>query len=163
MSDFYTEQLVKKQAGMKELVLKALLAAVTIVSVLAVFLFPLGFLLLLVMIVLDIFVFRNLNVEYEYLFVNGDIDIDKIMNKSRRKRVFCASAADLEILAPYDAVELRQYQNAKTYNYSSGSGQARLYAMVVAGQGELKKVIFEPNETIVEGFYVVAPRKVIRR
>ncbi len=28
------------------------------------------------------------DVEYEYLFVNGDLDIDKIMNKARRKRCF---------------------------------------------------------------------------
>ena len=45
MSDYYTEQLVKKQAGMKDIVIKAALVAVTIVSVLIVFLFPFGIIL----------------------------------------------------------------------------------------------------------------------
>ena len=158
MSDYYTEQLVKKQAGMKDIVIKAALVAVTIVSVLIVFLFPFGIILpgLAVM-------FRRLNVEYEYLFVNGDLDIDKIMNKAKRKRMFSANVNDLEILAPADSIEVRQYQKAKTYNYSSGSGQAALYALVVSERGEQKKIIFEPNDTIVEGFYMMAPRKVVRK
>ena len=160
MSDYYTEQLVKKQAGMKDIVIKAALVAVTIVSVLIVFLFPFGIILA---VILDVLMFRRLNVEYEYLFVNGDLDIDKIMNKAKRKRMFSANVNDLEILAPADSIEVRQYQKAKTYNYSSGSGQAALYALVVSERGEQKKIIFEPNDTIVEGFYMMAPRKVVRK
>mgnify|MGYP000149308937 CR=1 FL=1 len=114
-------------------------------------------------VILDVLMFRRLNVEYEYLFVNGDLDIDKIMNKAKRKRMFSANVNDLEILAPADSIEVRQYQKAKTYNYSSGSGQAALYALVVSERGEQKKIIFEPNDTIVEGFYMMAPRKVVRK
>ena len=119
MSDYYTEQLVKKQAGMKDIVIKAALVAVTIVSVLIVFLFPFGIILPVLAVILDVLMFRRLNVEYEYLFVNGDLDIDKIMNKAKRKRMFSANVNDLEILAPADSIEVRQYQKAKTYNYSS--------------------------------------------
>ena len=90
MSDYYTEQLVKKRADMKDVFIKALLVALTIVSVLIVFLFPFGIILPVGMIVLDVFMFRRMNVEYEYLYVNGDLDIDKIMNKAKRKRVFSA-------------------------------------------------------------------------
>ena len=125
MSDYYTEQLVKKQAGMKDIVIKAALVAVTIVSVLIVFLFPFGIILPVLAVILDVLMFRRLNVEYEYLFVNGDLDIDKIMNKAKRKRMFSANVNDLEILAPADSIEVRQYQKAKTYNYSSGSGTSR--------------------------------------
>ena len=100
--------------------------------------------------------------EYEYLFLNGDLDIDKIMNKSKRKKVFNANVSDMELLAPVDAAELSQYRNARTLDFSSHTGQAKMYALVLSGQGETRKVIFEPNETIVEGFYMLAPRKVIR-
>ena len=151
MSDYYTEQLVKKQAGMKDIVIKAALVAVTIVSVLIVFLFPFGIILPVLAVILDVLMFRRLNVEYEYLFVNGDLDIDKIMNKAKRKRMFSANVNDLEILAPADSIEVRQYQKAKTYNYSSGSGQAALYALVVSERGEQKKIIFEPNDTQAAG------------
>ena len=162
MNDYYTEQLVKKQTDMKDMLVKAVLVAVTIVSFLIVLMFPVGLILPIAMIVLDVFMFRRLNVEYEYLFLNGELDIDKIMNKAKRKKVYSAGVADMEIFAPVDAVELRQYQNARTYDFSSGNGQAKRYAMVISGSGELKKVIIEPNDTIIEGFYMMAPRKVLR-
>ena len=163
MGDYYTEQLVKKKPDMKDMMTKAILIAVTIVSILAVLYYPIIILVPVLLIGLDIFMFHRLKVEYEYLYVNGDLDIDKIMNKSKRKRVFSMNVSDLEMLAPADAVELRQYQNAKVYDYSSGTGQARVYALITANQGEVKKILFEPNETIVEGFFLMAPRKVIRK
>ena len=69
----------------------------------------------------------------------------------------------MELLAPLDAPELRLYQQAKAVDFTSGTGQAREYALILSDHGELKKVIFEPNETIIEGFYILAPRKVIRK
>ena len=33
------------------------------------------------------FVIPKTDLEYEYLFVNGELDIDMIMSKSKRKRV----------------------------------------------------------------------------
>ncbi len=76
------------------------LIALTVVSVLLVFVIPVGIILPVVMIVIDVLMFRNLNVEYEYVFVNGDLDIDKIMNKARRKRMFSVDADQMELLAP---------------------------------------------------------------
>ncbi len=162
MNDFYTEQLVKKQTDMKDILIKAILVSATIVSFLILLMYPTGLLLPILMIGFDVFMFRRLNVEYEYLFLNGDLDIDKIMNKAKRKKLFNANVSDMELLAPIDAAELNQYKNVRTLDYSSHTGQAKLYALVLSGKGELRKVIFEPNETIVEGFYMMAPRKVIR-
>lgn len=163
MNDFYTEQLVKKQPDMKDLATKIGLVALFVVSVLIVFMFPLGLLLPVIVIVFDVIMFRRLNVEYEYLYVNGDLDIDKIMNRSKRKKLFTMNVSELELLAPADAPELRQYRNLKMADYCSGTGQARQYALIVADHGEMKKIIFEPNDTILEGFYILAPRKVIRK
>ena len=83
-------------------------------SVLLVFVIPVGIILPVVMIVIDVLMFRNLNVEYEYVFVNGDLDIDKIMNKARRKRMFSVDADQMELLAPVGAVELMQYKKIKS-------------------------------------------------
>ena len=162
MNDYYTEQMVKKQTDMKDMLIKAVLIAATIVSFLIILMYPVGLLLPILMIALDIFLFGRLKVEYEYLFVNGELDIDKIMNKAKRKKQFSMNVADMELLAPADAVELRQFQNVKTYDFSSRTGQSKVYAMIVSGQGEKKKILFEPNDTIIEGFYMLAPRKVIR-
>ena len=163
MSDFYTEQLIKKQTTGKDRMIKILLILLTVVSVLIIFIFPFGIILPVALIALDVFMFQRMDVEYEYLFVNGDLDVDKIMSRAKRKRMFSMNVSEMELLAPSDAPELRQYQNAKTLDFSSGTGQAKLYTLVVADHGELKKVVFEPNETIIEGFFVLAPRKVIRK
>lgn len=107
--------------------------------------------------------FQRMDVEYEYLFVNGDLDIDKIMHKARRKRVCSVNINDVEILAPADSGDARQYQRAKTQDYTSASGSKNVYALVVNEKGVLKKILFEPNDTIVEGFFLMAPRKVVRK
>lgn len=163
MDDFYTEQLIKKQANSKDMLKKVGLIAITVVSVLLAFVIPIGIILPIVMIVIDVLVIRSLNVEYEYVFVNGDLDIDKIMNKSRRKRMFSIDAEQMELLAPVGAVELMQYKKAKTYDYTSGTGKAPVYALIASDKGEVKQILFEPNETIIEGFFIKAPRKVIRK
>lgn len=163
MDDFYTEQLIKKQANSKDMLKKVGLIAITVVSVLLAFVIPVGIILPIVMIVIDVLVIRSLNVEYEYVFVNGDLDIDKIMNKSRRKRMFSIDAEQMELLAPVGAVELMQYKKVKTYDYTSGTGKAPVYALIASDKGEVKQILFEPNETIIEGFFIKAPRKVIRK
>ena len=104
-----------------------------------------------------------MNVEYEYLYVNGELDIDIILNKAKRKRKFSAAINDVELLAPAGAPELGQYQNVKVKDFSSGNKQVRRYVLVVTNKGEMTKVIFEPNDTIIEGYSMMAPRKVIRR
>ena len=143
--------------------IKVGMIALTVLSALVVFIFPMGIILPVALIVIDVFVFRGLNLEYEYLFVNGDLDIDKIMNKSKRKRVFSMNVADMEVLAPVNAGELMQFQRAKVSDYTSNTGNADVYAMVVLEKGVHRKILFEPNEEIVEGFYMMAPRKVVRK
>lgn len=162
MSDFYTEQLVKKQTGTKDMVIKAFLVAAAIVSVLVVFIFPLGLLVPIIVIALVWFAMTRMDVEYEYLYVNGDLDIDKIMHKSKRKKVFSANAKEIELLAPIDAPQLSQYHNAKVIDLSSGASDARRYALITARNGGVEKLIFEPNDTIIEGLFMLAPRKVVR-
>lgn len=163
MSDFYTEQLVKKQTTMKDIFLKALLVAVAIASVFTIFIFPVGILIPVIVITAVVFLIRRLNVEYEYLYVNGDLDIDKIMNKSKRKRIFSGNIGNMELLAPEGSPELGQYRGGRTLDFSSGIQEAERYVFVTVDNGQVSRVIFEPNDTIIEGIFLMAPRKVIRR
>ena len=61
MDDFYTEQLITKQADSKDTIKKVGLIALTVVSVLLVFVIPVGIILPVVMIVIDVLMFRNLH------------------------------------------------------------------------------------------------------
>lgn len=73
MSDFYTEQLIKKQTTGKDRMIKILLILLTVVSVLIIFIFPFGIILPVALIALDVFMFQRMDVEYEYLFVQREI------------------------------------------------------------------------------------------
>lgn len=160
MSDYYTEQLVKRKTPGSAAALKALLILVTVLSVALVFIIPFAIIAPVIMGCVDFFLFRNMDLEYEYLYVNGNLDIDKIMAKAKRKRVFEMNVNDMEVIAPAGAPELRQYQGLKSENYSSCTAGAKLYEMVVIQNGTKKRIIFEPNSVILDGLRMLAPRKV---
>lgn len=161
MNDFYTEQLVKRKATGTTVLAKAGLVILTAASFILVMHIPFAIIVPLLLIALDVYLFRNMDVEYEYLFVNGELDIDKIMAKSRRKRVFSTDVSELELLAPSESSELRLIKADKTHNYSTGVAGHKTYDLIVIQKGQKIKIIFEPNETILKGFKTLDPRKVI--
>lgn len=161
MGDFYTEQLVKRRASKGAVLVKAGLSLLTVLAFLSFFLFTPGILFLAVMIAVDIFAFRQLDLEFEYLYVNGDLDIDKIMAKQRRKKVFETNISELEILAPTGSAELNAFQKVKTHNFSTLEPDHKTYTMVIVRNGEKEKIIFEPNQIILDGMKMLAPRKVV--
>jgi hypothetical protein len=108
----------------------------------------------------------NMNVEYEYIFTNGDLDIDAIYNRTRRKRLFSASVSDFEVVAHVeDTAHTRDFDSAtETKNYSSGVTTKDTYAFLVAHKGKRLKVIFEPNEMMIKAFStVLTPRKLFKK
>lgn len=163
MGDFYAEKLVKKKSTGKDVLIKAVLIALTVLALLSVFVVIFGVFLVLLMIGLDLLIIRSLDVEYEYQYFNGDIDIDKIMHKERRKNVFSANIKDMELLAPSGTPKLDSYGNASVYDFTSGYGNAPVYEMIIAENGVTKRVLFEPDDKMVEGIWMQAPRKVVRR
>lgn len=160
MSDIYTEQLLKKQSSSKDNRIKFILIVLTLGVVVMTLGNPLWLLGIFIMIGVDVWVFRSLNVEYEYLYINGNLEIDKIMSKSRRKKVFEMEINDLEVMALRGEAELKMYQGLKAQDYSSGNTNSRQYEMIVIQNGEKKRIIFEPNDVIVDGMRMLAPRKV---
>ena len=160
MSDYYTEQLVKQKTKMTSILAKAGLLAATVLSFAAVLFFPMAVIVPVLMIVLDVFLFKRMDLEFEYLYVNGDLDIDKIMAKQKRKKVFETNVKNMEVLAPSGSIELQPFQKVKTYDFSSGKEESKTYELVTTKKGQTVKIIFEPNQTILEGMKMLAPRKV---
>ena len=99
--------------------------------------------------------------EYEYLYLDKELVVDKVMAKSRRKRVATYSLERMEILAPIKSHHLDNYRNrnVKTKDYSIGQElQPDLrYAMFYEG-GE--KVILSPSPEMIKVMKNAAPRKV---
>lgn len=163
MGDIYTEQLIKrKNTGKVQLIRIGLLFLSVAVFALGL-LNPYFILVFLIMIGVDIYVFRSMNVEYEYAYINGCLDIDKIMSKARRKKMFEMNVSELEVMAPFGSPQLVPFQGIRAVDYTSGESGKRVYEMILVKNGVKKKILFEPNDAIVDGMYMYGPRKVIRQ
>ena len=161
MNEFLTEQLVKRSKTAATTMKKAGLILATIISLFLGFIHPMLVWVMIILVVLDIFLFKRMNVEFEYVLFNGDLDIDKIFDKESRKRVFSTNIKEMVVIAPVGAVELQPHQGLKALDFSSHNPEDKTYEMVTEFHGETVRVLFNPNETILDNMKNLAPRKVI--
>ena len=158
----YVECMVKKKANGLMSALKVLLIGIAVITGL------LGFMGLIVFLIIAVvagvgayFVSLNANLEYEYLYVDKQLTVDKIMARTRRKKVETFDLERMEILAPIKSWHLDDYKNRqlKVVDYSSGVEQQPdiRYSMIYNGE---KRVIFEPNAEMVAAIKSIALRKV---
>ena len=104
--DNFAEQLVKhKPTGsdrMKTCIILILGMLLTFLALIAGFVF--SFLLLFVAVAIGVgtfFLYRNSKVEYEYTFTNGELDIDKIINQTKRKEMLTISVSKFTSFGKY--------------------------------------------------------------
>lgn len=87
MSDSYVECLVKAKQPTWAKILKVLLIALTVLSCLVMFVFIIFLPVALAAGVGAYFLNMYTDLEYEYLYLDKELSVDKIMAKSKRKRV----------------------------------------------------------------------------
>ena len=162
MSDLYSEFLVKKESTAKDAIVKYGLIVLTLLAAGAgLFINPLLLVLAIALGVACYFVIPRTDLEYEYLYLDKELSVDKIMAKSKRKRVATYSLDRMEVFAPVYSYHLDNFKNrqVKEKDYSIGEvlKPDGRYAMYYEG-GE--KIILSPNEELVKVLKSVAPRKV---
>ena len=163
MSESYVELLVKKKKTPKDSILKGLMIAGIVILVLIGLVIHLVLIEAIALGVLAYFKMPGLDLEFEYLYVNGELDIDKIMSKVKRKRVGSFDISKAEMVAPVKSHELdyyRQSKDMKVVDCSSGEDHANVYGMVIKDEKGMKLVLFEPNQEILDDMRRIAPRKV---
>lgn len=163
MSDMYREILVKREMPASKKILKgAMIAASALLIICGLAIWPL-LLAGVVLAVVTLIVTPKFDVEYEYLYVNGELDIDAIYSKQKRKRAASYDMAELEILAPENSHALDSYKNnkdMKMQDFTSGSPQAKAYMMVFNSDKTRSCVKVELDDVIVNDIRRIAPRKV---
>lgn len=164
MGDLYSELLVKKDKTVKDNLIKYGLIVLTALAVFAgLFINPI---ILIVAIVLGIacyFVIPKTDVEYEYLFINGDFDIDMIMSKTKRKRVKSFKLSEADLAAPLNSHRMDYYngnQKMKVLDFSSGNSEHKRFGVITRLDGDLCKIILEPDEALAKSMKNSAPSKV---
>lgn len=99
-----------------------------------------------------------LNREYEYCFVDGELDIDVIYNKRRRRRVFTGESAEFEVLAHFtDSEHLGFYRRFKLKDFSSGLVTKNTYVFVAAYKGKKFRIAFDPDDRLIDALRRYVP------
>jgi hypothetical protein len=165
--DTFMEKIVTKKKGPADYLLTFVLLVAAVFLIMLCFsiqiLQQLGLSLLLaagiIYLVYRIIISRN--VEYEYIVTNGDLDIDKITARRKRKRIFSASCKEFEVLAKVSSNSFSQsVQSIKNkINAASNINSPDAYFATLNYKGEKTVVIFEPDERMLNNFKIYIPRK----
>jgi len=154
MGDVFKEQIVKRKQTSIDTAKRAGLIILVILSFFVSFILVPGIAPIVTLIVGFGAFYLNgfLKVEYEYVFTNGELDIDAIYNRARRKRVFSSHVNRFEIMAHVeDMTHAGSFGNAQEVrNYSSGAIGENTYAFLINYNSKQTKVIIEPNEKMMD-------------
>lgn len=153
MNDAFYEQLVTRKSKPIDFILRILI--IVFIAAVAVLGTPfIGFLAFFIAVLLAMgayyFVFPRFNVEYEYTLLNYDIDVAAIFSKEKRKNIASFDIRQAEIVAPAGSPRLNSYHPGKTHDFSSGSGEAKVYAVMISAEQNTTCYLLEPDQTMKE-------------
>lgn len=166
MNDTYCEIIVRRKITSGALICRFFAVFASAVAImLSLLLFSvLGLSTCIFFVWIDMIIFRNTDVEYEYQFFSGQLDIDVIYGKKKRKRARRFDLKKIEILAPMQSDKLAHYnknEKLKVMDYSSRYPERPKFVFVIpADEGVVQKVIFEPSEEMVNAIRQYVPSKV---
>ncbi|MDO5291950.1 MAG: DUF6106 family protein [bacterium] len=152
MNEMYAESGVKCDLSQKDIGKIVIYFAVLVVSLLASFI---SFYLLAVPIgvaTYGIVKASKIKYEYEYIFCDGQLDVDKITGNSKRKRMCRIDFDDCEVVAKEGSHALDPWNNKelKVLDYTSHVKGKSHYVVITHKDKEVVKLLFEPNEKMVE-------------
>ena len=158
--DIFNEQIIKKTKSPLELLLLMLiyLAGLTVGMVLILFGLSVAptFIFTFIIFACVVFYFTiklgtNLNFEFEYSVTNNLFDVDKIIAKSRRKRLVSMDIKTIDDIGVYNPKKLSGRTFDLTVNAVGNPNQEGIIYIVTRHPTKGKTlVIFQPNEKIVE-------------
>lgn len=154
--DVFVEQLIRRERPGGETLFKlgAIVGGLLLIGIAFLFaknFFPVCF---AVVIILEFFAFVYTVKEFEYSFINGDIDIDMIQGKRKRKTVFSVSCKEIQALASCDGMDgTLSGEFTRTVDASISKKHAdRWYFITERQDGSRELVFFSPNERMLDAF-----------
>lgn len=162
MSETYVECLVKHKSSIIGVFVKwVLILATAFFGFMGILGATIPFIIAIVTGVLAYIVNLSSDLEYEYLYLDKEITIDKIMNKTKRKKVEVLEVDRIEIIAPINSHHLDSYRNRKlkTTDYSIGEEKQPDNRFVMYYNGE-RRILMSPSPELLKAVRTVAPRKV---
>lgn len=155
-NDTFVEQAVKHRETTKEKAIKIVCIVLTVLAGIAAFLHVytlISGVLFVAFLVLSYVVVGNKNIEYEYDYTNGSLEIAKIIDNSKRKKLITIESEQIRLIAAEGTNESLKYDHVqlKVYDCSANDGETRNYIMVAHDDKNNSdfKVIFNPSEKLI--------------
>lgn len=168
MGDNCSEVIIKKKIDAISTFFRifAIIVTIAVVIASALVLSSFGMLIVLLAVFVTYLVFKYTDIEYEYAFVNGQLDIDCIYQKKKRKPAKSFNFDKLEVMGPVNHQKILAYEkrpNIKNFNFTSGFEDRDVYVAILVGQsGGLGRLYFEPNEAMIKSIYQNSPSRVFK-
>lgn len=154
--DVFVEQLIRRERPGGEFLFRCFavlvgLILITAALVLAKAFFPFFFALI---VILEFFAFVYTVKEYEYSFINGDVDVDMIQGKRRRKTVSSFSCKTVTRMAPCEGHEgeLAGDFTSRVDAAVSKKAEGRWFLISEREDGSRELLLFSPNERMLDAF-----------
>lgn len=159
--DTFIEYIVKKKKTARDyLIITAIIAALILLAALCLFLnrrlFGIPFILFVFACWGAYILLTGSNIEFEYILTNTELDIDKIIARRSRKRVITVNFKEIEKCAKFSPEEETNISRIEALYGDIKSGS--VYFVDFSRDGERIRVLFEPNERILNEIKKINPR-----
>lgn len=167
-NDVFVERMVKKRMDSKDAAIfaGAALLGIVIIALGMLVLFPLTGVIAIPLFILigvcfglfKLFAMRNL--EFEYSFTNGFMAVDKIMNRSSRKRLTSFECKEVEEIGEYPKNQTRLQSRevqSKIFASEFSDGRESWYLLVNTKKTGKTLLVFDPDERLLEAIKKAIP------
>ncbi len=109
-------------------------------------------------------IISSFDVEYEYILTNGELDVDKITHKKKRRRIITIhtkSFIEFGKIGDENEKLHKKTDFTNIINASANSSSYTDYYAVFFKNGQKMKLIFNPTGKMIDIFKIYAPRVVL--
>ena len=162
MADVFVEQIIKKRLSLGGLAIRVGAIFLMLIGVLLILrLGILGFTITILFGSFSYLAFVYTSAEWEYSFVNGELTIDKILGKRKRKPGESYDIRKAEIIAPANSEEIiSRSQYLTKIDYTGSNNIDNHYSIIIGDVDGVKgalMITFEPDERMLDAMYNVRP------
>ena len=160
--DTFVEQLVRRERPGGEFLFRAFAVVLGLILIAAAYFlagtfFPFFFALI---VILEFFAFVYTVKEFEYSFMNGDVDLDVIQGKRRRRTLCSFSCKEVTRMAPCDGGGEPEGEYTRRLDAAvSRKGAGRWYVVTEREDGSRELLLLSPNERLLAAFKAYLGRK----
>ena len=103
-------------------------------------------------------IYRNSFVEYEYTFTNGELDVDKIINQSKRTEMIVVEVREFTDFGRYDE-NMKETEEMTVISASDSISKHEFYADFDHAEYGTTRLIFAPDDRMMENIRKFLPAK----